>query len=110
MKYKEYAASIEYDEDSRTFFAVLLGAFGCLKFKGNSPDEVEERFREFIDSYLQECKKQRKNPEKQFSGKLVLRMPPKMHADLALKARKSGISLNQLMTKELEKAVEQAER
>ncbi len=40
---------------------------------------------------------------KQYSGKFLLRIPPDIHRDLAIKAAESGISLNHLASAKLSK-------
>ena len=42
------------------------------------------------------------------SGKLLLRMPPALHARLAQEAEREGVSLNQLITKRLEQSAPDA--
>ena len=41
------------------------------------------------------------------SGKLLLRMPPALHARLAQEAEKGGVSLNQLITTRLEASLQE---
>ena len=39
--------------------------------------------------------------EKQYSGKLVLRMPPEQHRELAIRAAEAGVSLNRYLNARL---------
>ncbi|MES9883081.1 MAG: type II toxin-antitoxin system HicB family antitoxin [Sedimenticola sp.] len=48
-----------------------------------------------VDDCLDTCKKVGKQPQKPYSGKLILRIPPKVHAAVAQAAEVSGKSINQ---------------
>ena len=52
-------------------------------------------FHEAVDDYLDVCAKAGKDPQKAFSGKLMLRIDPKVHARAAAAAEVAGKSLNQ---------------
>ena len=47
-----------------------------------------------VDEYLDFCKELKRAPEKPFSGKLILRLPPEIHERAAYQAKCNGISLN----------------
>lgn len=48
-----------------------------------------------MDDYLETCEKVGKSPQKPYSGKLMLRIPPNIHAAVATAAELSGKSINQ---------------
>ena len=48
-----------------------------------------------MDDYLATCRKVGKQPERQMSGNLMLRVDPQVHANAAIAAELSGKSLNQ---------------
>jgi predicted HicB family RNase H-like nuclease len=65
-----------------------------ITFQGRSVQELERAFRDSIDDYLDFCKSRNEEPDKPFSGKLMLRMPPALHRRLAVEARRKGKSVN----------------
>ena len=73
-----------------------------ITFQGKSVAEIQKAFRESVDDYLQFCKKRGEEPDKPFSGKLVLRMRPGLHQVLAVAARREKKSLNSLIVEKLE--------
>lgn len=69
-----------------------------LKFYAVSPDSVED--------YLAFCKDRGEEPDRPFSGKFNLRIPPNLHAKLSIAAQLQGESLNHYITKMLQKFVD----
>ena len=65
-----------------------------ITFQGTSVDELEQAFKDSVDEYLDFCKELNRSPEKPFSGKLILRLPPDIHERAAREAKCSGVSLN----------------
>ena len=103
MKYKGYTGEAIYDGEAKIFHGEIIGLKDVITFQGTTVEELEKSFRESINDYLAFCKERGESPEKAFSGTLNLRMPPKLHAHLALEAAKKGVSLNELINKKLSK-------
>ena len=51
--------------------------------------------------YYEWCKERRVEPEKPYSGKLALRLPPDLHRRVAEQAAKAGESINQFIAERL---------
>ncbi len=58
-----------------------------------------------IDEYLEDCKKEGKEPDKPFSGQFNLRITPELHRQITLKAKKQNVSLNTFVEQALERIV-----
>jgi predicted HicB family RNase H-like nuclease len=97
MKYKEYRAIVEFDEEDRLFIGRVINTRDVIAFDGSSADELEQSFHAAIDEYLQDCQTLGKTPDKPFSGRFNLRISPELHRQAATKAEKKGISLNALV-------------
>ena len=95
IKYRGYAARIDYDAADRIFVGRVLGMSEQLAFHGAGVDELHADFEFAIDHYLEECKKEGRSPERPASGKLLLRLPPDVHATAMIAAASAGKSLNQ---------------
>ena len=106
MTYKGYAARIEYDAQDRIFFGRLAGIRDIVTFHGQTVDELEAAFKEAVDDYLETCTKLGETPNRPYSGKLTLRIPPSVHAAIATAAETSGKSLNKWVTEILDQATE----
>jgi len=74
-------------------------------FQGTTVDEIEQAFKESVDDYLAFCAERGEEPDKPFSGKFNLRIPPELHAKLSIAAQLQGDSLNNYITKMLQRLV-----
>jgi len=95
MTYKGYAARIEYSDEDECFIGHIAGILDVVGFHGDSVEELRAAFHEAVDDYLETCEKAGKNPQKSYSGNLMLRIPPEVHAAIATAAEVSGKSINQ---------------
>ena len=98
MIYKGFSARVEFDARDNIFFGRLLGIDDLISFHGESVSVLQEAFQEAVGDYLETCKKIGKKPQKPFSGKLMFRVPPEVHAAVTIAAKASGKSLNQWAT------------
>lgn len=105
MTNKGYTAKIEYSDEDECFIGHIIGIRDVIGFHGNSVDELKEAFHEAVVDYLETCKKLNRSPEKPYSGKLMLRVPPEVHAAVASAAEVSSKSINQWATEKLTDAV-----
>lgn len=104
MKYEGYVARIEFDEDDRIFVGHLAGIRDIVGFHGTTVDELETAFHESVDNYLAISKETGRSAQKSYSGKLMLRIPPDIHASVATAAQAQGKSINQWASEALDKA------
>lgn len=105
LTHKGYSARIEFDAADRVFFGRIAGIGDGVGFHADSVDGLVAAFHEAVDDYLETCAKIGKSPDKAYSGKLMLRIDPALHARLARAAELSGRSLNQLGEEALNRAV-----
>lgn len=105
LSYKGYAARVEYDPDDRLFVGHLAGIRDIVGFHGRTVDELEAAFHEAVDDYLTACRKLKQKPERPTSGKILLRVPPELHAEAIRAAELAGKSLNQWVAETLRHAV-----
>jgi predicted HicB family RNase H-like nuclease len=107
MTYKGYAAHIEYSDEDSSFVGHIAGINDIVGFHGESVMKLRAAFKEAVDDYLETCKKLNRLPQKPYSGKLMLRVPPEIHAAVAIAAEVRGKSINQWATETLAHAVNQ---
>jgi predicted HicB family RNase H-like nuclease len=105
MNYKGYTARIEYDGDDEIFFGQILGIRDLVSFHADNVAELKVAFQESVDDYLETCRKIGKEPNKPYSGKLMFRVKPELHAGAARAANLEGKSLNQWAEEVLSEAV-----
>ena len=104
LEYKGYSGRVEFDDEAGLFHGEVLDTRDVITFQGQSVSELENAFRDSIDDYLDFCRERGEPPEKPFSGRFMVRMPPELHRQLYLEAKRDGKSLNQLIAERLSKA------
>ena len=95
LEYNGYSARVELDPDDECFTGKLAGINDVVGFHGSTIAELKAAFHEAVDDYIATCLKTGKTPERPFSGKVMFRIAPEVHARAALAAQLRGMSLNQ---------------
>ncbi len=95
LTYRGYAAHVEFDAEDRLFVGRMAGIVDIVTFHGESVDELEQAFHEAVDDYLVMSEKLGRSPQKPCSGRLMLRVPPEVHARALMMAQAHGKSVNQ---------------
>ena len=103
LEYKGYRGQVEFDEDAAVFHGEVLGTRDVITFEGTSVRALEKAFRNSVEDYLEFCGERGEEPNKPFSGRLMVRVPPGLHRDLYVEAKLEKKSLNQLIAEKLEK-------
>lgn len=105
ISYKGFTAKVEFSADDNVFFGRILGIDDIVTFHGETVKELKSSMKETIDFYLDVCKKTGKKAKKNYSGKVMLRLPGQLHAKIAEVAESSGKSINEWGKEVLESAV-----
>ena len=95
ISYKGYSAHIEFDPEDRILVGHIIGIRDVVGFHGKSVKELERAFHEAVDDYLAACRELGQEPNKPYSGTLMLRVPTEVHAAVAAAAEANGKSINQ---------------
>ena len=90
LMYKNYYASVTFEADSDVFVGRLVGITDIIIFESDTVAGLKVAFREAVDDYLQHCIEINKEPQKHYSGKVMLRIAPKVHAELVKAAELSS--------------------
>ena len=102
LKYKGYAGTVDVDPEARILHGTVLGIRDVVTFEAKTPRSIEKAFRDSVDDYLAFCEEEGKDPDRPYSGRLVLRMPGELHRKLDILARAHHTSINQLAVAMLE--------
>ncbi len=105
LTYKGFSAKIEFSADDNVFFGRLSGIRDIVTFHGETVEELKESMRESVDFYVEVCEKEGKKQKKSYSGKLLFRLPDKLHAEIAEAATRHGKSINEWGKEVFEMAV-----
>jgi len=95
MTYRGYAARVEYSDEDGCFIGRIAGIRDIVTFHGDSVKELRAAFEEAIKDYIETCEREGLAPQRPYSGKVMLRIPPEIHARAAMQAEAHGKSLNQ---------------
>jgi len=95
MTYKNYVARIEFDGEDCVFVGRLAGIDDIVTFHGVTVKELESAFHDAVDHYLDVSRKTGRPAKKPYSGNLMLRVSPEVHAAVAVAAQAHGKSINQ---------------
>lgn len=93
MSYKGYAARVEFDDDDGIFIGRIAGIRDGVNFHGESVSELRQHFQEAVEGYIATCAKVGKDPLRPFSGQIMVRVDPQVHANAAMAAELAGKSL-----------------
>ena len=106
MAYKGYVARVEYDDEDGVFVGRLAGVREGVGFHADTVSDLRAAFHEAVDDYVAVCAKIGKKPQKPYSGQIMVRVDPKVHADAAFAAELSGKSLAKWTEEKLREAAE----
>ena len=105
MEYKGFKAKVEYSADDELFWGRLLGVDDIVTFEGKSVRELKRAMKDSVEFYLDICAQSGHEPRKKYSGKLLLRLTPELHGEIADAAAASGKSINEWSKQVFQQAV-----
>jgi len=105
LTYNGFSAKVAFDAEDRIFFGRIAGINDGVGFHADTVEGLIAAFEEAVDDYIETCARIGKVPEKFYSGKLMLRVDPDLHARLARFAELTGKSMNQIGEDALSRAV-----
>ncbi len=101
LEHRGYTGHVTFDNEAGLFHGEVLDTRHLITFQGMSVEELAEAFRDSVDDYLDFCRERGEEPDKPFSGRLMLRLAPDLHRRAYVEAKKEGKSLNQWITDKL---------
>ncbi len=102
MIYKGYEAIVEYDEEAKILHGEVLHLIDVITFQADCVADIEQAFHDSVDDYLEFCELHHRNPEKSYSGEVIVRMKPELHRRITSSARKKKESVNKYIIHALE--------
>ena len=105
LDYRGYRARVEFDAEDGLFFGRIAGIRDGVTFHADHVPALVDAFHEAVDDYIETCARTGKTPERPYSGKMMLRVDPALHAKSAEAAQLAGKSLNQWTEELLRRAI-----
>lgn len=94
MEIKGYKATLNYDQEINMFRGEFIDLNGGADFYGKDIDSLRREGEISLKVFLKACAERGIEPRKSYSGKLMLRIPPAVHAKASAAAAAAGKSLN----------------
>lgn len=108
ITYKGYVGAFEYDSEDESFHGEVVNTRDVIHFQGDSVEELKQALQDSVEDYLQFCKERGEDPDKPYSGNLLIRGSPELHRDIAAAAAKAHTSMNDWASSTLERAARRA--
>ena len=101
LEHKGYTGQVEFDGEAEIFHGEVLDTRDVITFQGTTVNEIEQAFQDSVDDYIEFCSERGEEPDRPFSGRLMVRLSSDLHRRLYVEARRNGKSLNQLISDRL---------
>ena len=95
MEYRGYTAAIAFDYDLEVFTGHVVDLRDQLHFEGSSVKDLLSAFHATVDDYLDFCAEQGREPDRPFSGRILVRTSPEVHRAVSAAAAREGTSMNE---------------
>lgn len=100
-----YTYRITWSEDDQEYVG-LCAEFPSLSWLARRPESALQGIRKAVEEAVIDMRNNNEPPpapisSRPFSGKFVVRVPPEVHRELAMKAAEEGVSLNRLVSAKL---------
>jgi predicted HicB family RNase H-like nuclease len=105
LRNDRYTYRVTWSEEDQEYVGLCV-EFASLSWLAKTPETALQGILKLVDDLVKDMEKNGEIPPapiagKNFSGKFVVRLPPDVHRDLAIKAAEQGISLNRLISSKL---------
>ena len=105
LKNDRYTYRVTWSGDDNEYVG-LCAEFASLSWLSATPEAALKGIRRLVAEIVEDMKSSNeKVPEpiacRQYSGKFMVRVPPDVHRNLAIRAAESGISLNRIVSSKL---------
>lgn len=105
MEINGYKAVIAYDPETELFRGEFLGLNGGADFYADNVAQLKQEGELSLKIFFEMCEEKGIEPFKQYSGKFNIRLSPELHKAAALAATAEKLSLNEWISRTLEKSV-----
>lgn len=94
IEYRGYRGAVRYSAEDRLLHGRILGIEDVVNFEGEDVEKLEKAFHEAVDDYLALCEKLGRVPDREYSGRIPLRIDSALHRSVAIAADAAAKSVN----------------
>ena len=107
LKNDRYTYRVTWSEEDQEYVGLCV-EFSSLSWLAKTPEVALRGIRKVVADVVKDMQERSETipqpiASKRYSGKFVVRVPPEVHRNLAIKAAESGVSLNRLASSKLSK-------
>lgn len=110
IEYKGYFAKVEFSVRDQLLYGKIEGIDDLITFQCESAATIEREFQLAVDDYLIFCETVGKTPQKAYKGSFNVRVSPELHQKADILAKKSGRTLNQVVSDALSEYLDGKEK
>ena len=105
LKNDRYTYRVTWSDDDNEYVG-LCAEFPSLSWLASTPEAALKGIRKVVEDVVKDMRENAEEvPEpiasRRYSGKFMVRVPPEVHRNLAIKAAEAGVSLNRLASSKL---------
>lgn len=105
VNHEKYTYRVIWSEEDQEHVG-LVAEFPSLSWVAPTQGEALNGINRLVVEVLADMKKNKETPPEplslqKFNGKLLVRVPPEQHRELAMEAAEQGVSMNRLIAKKL---------
>lgn len=101
LGHKGYHGSIEPSVRDGNLKGHILFIDDMITYSAPTIPELQQAFEQVVDSYLEDCARTGKFPQRPFKGQFNVRIAPQLHQNAVLRAEAEGTSLNNVVVRAL---------
>ncbi|MCD8505424.1 MAG: type II toxin-antitoxin system HicB family antitoxin [Burkholderiaceae bacterium] len=101
LSHKGYHGSIEPSVRDGKLKGHILFIDEMITYSAPTIPELQDAFERAVDSYLEDCARTGKFPQRPFKGQFNVRIAPQLHQNAVLRAEAEGTSLNNVVVRAL---------
>jgi predicted HicB family RNase H-like nuclease len=109
LKYKGYEGTAELDMTRGVCRGKILLINDLVTYESSAISELQREFEAAVDDYIETCSALGREPQIALKGQFNVRVTPKLHRDLSIRAVHDGVSLNDVVNRACEAFVCQKE-
>ncbi len=109
IQYKGYHGSVEISPEDNVLYGKLLFISPLVTYEGTTAQDLEDAFKEAVDSYLNDCKTDGVTPIKPCKGSFNVRVGHDLHLAAAVASHRASLNLNEFMKQALAEKLQHCE-